>query len=220
MTLGDYYRLYLSSYSKRHQTIYSLPFGARVLDVGCGAITQQKAKGFNKDIYYIGIDICDYRQTEQSKKMIDEYVTCSPDNFANAIMNYENSIDAVISTHNLEHCNEPDKVISAMIKSLKPNGILYLAVPCEASAKFPNREGTLNFYDDSTHVNLFKYNELLKKIKSDNKMQIVYSRKRFFPIIDAFIGLCIEPISRIRNKVMLGTWSLYGFQTVIIAKKL
>lgn len=152
--------------------------------------------------------------------MIDEYVTCAPENFANVIMNYENSIDAVISTHNLEHCNEPDKVINAMIKSLKPNGILYLAVPCEDSAKFPNREGTLNFYDDPTHINLFKYNELLKKLKNaNNKMQIVYKRKRFFPIIDAFIGLCIEPISRIRNKVMVGTWSLYGFQTVIIAKK-
>ena len=62
-----------------------------------------------------------------------------------------------------------------MCISLKQDGILYMAFPCEESVTFPSREGTLNFYDDPTHINIPIFDDILDQIKSNN-LEILVER--------------------------------------------
>ena len=64
-----------------------------------------------KSTYY-GIDIGDYGQTEYSKSLIDKYIiTTHYDNFHKAILDINQEFDVVISSHNLEHCNNRELVL-------------------------------------------------------------------------------------------------------------
>jgi hypothetical protein len=44
--------------------ILQLPRGAKVLDVGCGNNSAQSTKKLRPDIYYVGLDVGDYNQTD------------------------------------------------------------------------------------------------------------------------------------------------------------
>ena len=133
-----------------------------------------------------------------------------------AIERYEGTMDAIISCHNLEHCNEPSKVLKAMVAALKPGGILYLSFPCEESVHFPRRGGCLNFYDDTTHKEVPSWSNTLETLQGAN-CRIVFKRKRYRPYPLWLKGLFLEPLSAFRREVIPGgvTWALYGFESVI-----
>jgi hypothetical protein len=48
-------------------------------------------------------------------------------------------MDAVISSHNLEHCDDPAAVRDSMVVALRPGSSLFLAFPCEESVRVPRR---------------------------------------------------------------------------------
>lgn len=195
----------------------SLKKNVSLLDVGCGNSSPSICKMLRSDIYYVGIDIGDYNQHKNPNDVADEYVLTTPEKFSKTIASYQNNFDAVISSHNLEHCNAPIYVLQAMLRALKSGGRIYLSFPCEASIAFPKRRG-LNFFDDDTHKNIFHVSDLLEIIKSEGfTIDIVIERNR--PLILTLIGLMLEPISMICRKVMIGTWELYGFESVIWATK-
>jgi len=195
----------------------SLKKNVSLLDVGCGNSSPSICKVLRPDIYYVGIDIGDYNQHKNPNDVADEYVLTTPEMFSNKIESFQNKFDAVISSHNLEHCNAPNSVLIAMLRTLKFGGRFYLSFPCEASIEFPKRRG-LNFFDDDTHKSIIHLNDLLEIIKSEGfTLDIVVERNR--PILLTFIGLMLEPLSIIFRKVMIGTWELYGFESIIWATK-
>ena len=130
----------------------SLRENASVLDVGCGNNSPVNFKFLRPDFRYIGIDVGDYNQVFDPKSVADEYLVVAPNEFASAVERYEGVMDGVVSAHNLEHCNEPRRVLVAMANALKIGGRMYLSFPCERSVYFPKRAGCLNFYDDNTHT--------------------------------------------------------------------
>jgi hypothetical protein len=106
-----------------------------------------------------------------------------------------------------------------MCKALKENGTLYLAFPCENSVNFPHRRGTLNFFDDKTHNKIIPYQFTIDTLKQEG-LEIVFTRKRYRPLLLSFLGLLFEPLSFLLKKTINGgTWALYGFETVIIGRK-
>lgn len=199
--------------------IRSIPVSGRMMDVGCGNNSPKWVKSFRPDLFYIGLDIEDYNQDSHSVECADEYILTSAEDFDIRIASYANSLDAIVSSHNLEHCNEPEKVLTAMMSALKPGGILYLAFPCEESVYFPRRAGGLNFYDDCSHQLVPNWDSTLKSIENGGG-EITVSIKRNRPLSLALKGLLYEPWSRIRGHTYPGiTWALYGFESIIWAKK-
>lgn len=188
-----------------------------LLDVGCGNDSVIQVKSLINNVYYIGLDIGCYNQSETSIELIDESIIVSPEEFANSIEKVKD-VDVIISSHNIEHCYEPEKVILAMIKSLKKNGVMYLAFPSEDTVSLPSRGGCLNFYDDPTHVYLPEYKKILH-ILQENGMKIIYKKKRYQPFFLYYKGKRNERESQEKNLVMEGTWVYYGFETKIWAKK-
>jgi SAM-dependent methyltransferase len=201
----------------RHAFIASLPSNAKLLDVGCGNSSPERVKRQRPDLYYIGLDICDYNQ-QNPRKYANEYLIVEPQDFCNAIEGMAGKVDGIISAHNIEHCYEPERALEAMLNALRPGGRLYMTFPSEESVHYPSRTGSLNFYDDPTHSNVPNWKNILQNIRQEG-FEITFAQKRFRPLPLWVVGLLIEPISRARHKVMPGTWALYGFESKIEARR-
>jgi SAM-dependent methyltransferase len=197
----------------------SLPPGAKVLDVGCGNNSPRDFKLLRPDLVYTGLDIGDYNQ-HGSVEFADEYIVTSPAGFAAEIRRLAEQMDATVSAHNLEHCDEPEAVLQAMLGSVAPGGRIYLAFPCEESVRFPSRRGCLNFFDDSTHKRPPPWDQVLGTIRQAG-WTVEYSRKRYRPWVLAAIGLVLEPAAALTGRNMPGGvgWALYGFESIIWASR-
>ncbi len=200
--------------------VQSLPQGAKLFDIGCGNNSPEKIARLRPDLDYKGIDIGEYNQSENYDQYKENVIMSTPERFAQDIAQFDGEFDAVLSAHNLEHCNDYKAVVSAMIQALKPGGQLYTSFPSEKTANLPSREGTLNFYDDDTHLNLIPYDEYLQSLM-DQGMSIDYAIKNHRPTLPAIIGGALEPISRLRKKNMPHgtTWAYYGFETIVVSTK-
>jgi SAM-dependent methyltransferase len=200
--------------------LQAVPENATILDTGCGTNSPVRAKEQRPDIHYIGLDVADYNHVSPPQDHADRYIVVLPQDYAAEIEKLRGQCDAIISSHNLEHCLEPERVLAAMCGALHGGGRLYLTFPCEESVAFPKRAGTLNFYDDPTHKQVPNYRNVLD-ILMGNGMRIDYSRKRHRPAILFLVGLLLEPISILTRRTMpgLSTWALYGFESVIWASR-
>ncbi len=102
--------------------IRSLPLGGRIMDIGCGNNSPSYVKNMRPDLYYIGIDVGDYNQDDVSLISANEYHVSTTSQFSANIERLELNIDGVVSSHNLEHCNDCRAVLRAMVGALKPGG--------------------------------------------------------------------------------------------------
>jgi SAM-dependent methyltransferase len=152
---------------------------------------------------------------------MDKFLLTEPSRFAHTIRGLGCTLDAVISAHNLEHCDEPDKVLKAICEVLRPGGNLFLAFPCEQSTSFPRRSGTLNFFDDATHRIVPDFSAVLDTLREE-RMQIEFAAPRYRPPVPYLAGAVLEPVSAVRKQVLplKLTWAFWGFESVIWAHKL
>jgi SAM-dependent methyltransferase len=208
---------YWDLYNK-DQFLRSCPLGARVLDVGCGNDSPAHFKEIRSDFYYVGIDIAEYNQVSDPRGIADEYIITTPQEFNTSIEALPATFDAVVSAHNVEHCNFPDQTLAAMLGVIKPGGRIFLAFPSEASVNFPHRKGTLNFYDDPTHIYLPKFAAMCAAVV-EHGFRIDVAKKRYRPLVRALKGLIKEPRCRLQGTVEGEIWSLYGFETIIWATR-
>lgn len=197
--------------------ILNLDPKSKVLDVGCGNNSPSFVKKFLPNCTYFGLDIGNYNQTTQH--IANYYLLVPPNEFSSAIGKYENYFDAIISSHNIEHCNDPIGTLRAMAKALAQEGKIYISTPCEASINFPSREGTLNFHDDSTHIDKPMHYEELIMVLKDEGISITKSTKRNRPFFFYLLGALLEPCSIISKRVLKGTWDYYGFESIIWGTK-
>jgi SAM-dependent methyltransferase len=187
-----------------------------VVDVGCGNNSPYKLKTQRPDINYIGIDVGDYNQT--SPILADEYIVTNSDSFPSAIEGLAGRADAVISSHNIEHCGDQGRVLRAMAAALRPSGLMYISFPSEASAHFPSRRGCLNFFDDPTHKALPKFDQIGTELRQLG-CELLVSEPRYRPIILYLAGALLEPLAKRRQSTMFGTWAFYGFESILWLRK-
>jgi SAM-dependent methyltransferase len=199
--------------------LMSLPPGTRVLDVGCGNNSPRETKTLRPDLVYTGLDVGDYNQ-QDSIRYADAYIVVPPAEFADAIARHRGQMDAIVSSHNLEHCDDPAAVLNAMAAALRPGGWLYLAFPCEESVRFPKRVGSLNFFDDPTHKQVPRWDAVVGTIR-DRGVNLVYASRRHRPKVLAALGLVLEPLSWVLGRSMPAgaTWALYGFESVVWGRR-
>lgn len=201
----------------KEKFLRQLPQNAKILDVGCGNDSPQFTKAILPTCHYVGLDIGDYNQ--RHPELADRYVITTPEQFAQAITEQGQDFDAVISAHNLEHCDDRQAVLQNMLQVIKPGGMLYLAFPSRDSLSFPSRQGTLNYYDDSTHkAEPPDFGKTIAVI-SGAGFELVYAASRYQPAIRWLIGLYHEAISISRRHVDTETQAYWGLEAIIWAKK-
>ena len=188
-----------------------------ILDVGCGNNSPYQVKQALPLSTYIGIDVKNYNQAKPN--IADRYILTTPKNFTREIKKFNNFFDSVICSHNIEHCDDPNGTLIAILDAIKTEGWIYLSFPCEDSVNFPSRKGTLNYYDDKTHnLKCPNYNQIIKIMLSKG-FSVEFERKKYKPILLWVMGCLLEPYSRYKKVTYSATWAFYGFESVIWAKK-
>lgn len=201
----------------KHSFVIQLKPNCELLDVGCGNNSPAMIKSVLPACRYTGIDVCEPDPTRPNAA--DQYIVASPETFAAEIAKLTQRFDAVISSHNLEHCNQRFETLRAMLEALKPGGQIYLSFPCEASVDFPKRQGTLNYYDDVTHRDLPPgFHDVVASMKRHG-FEIDAVTERHRPPVDWMVGRLNERRSRRQARVLRGTWEYYGFETIIWARR-
>lgn len=190
---------------------------AKILDVGCGNNSPYKTKSLLPKCQYTGIDIELHKHTKPI--LCDVYISSTPNDFASDIEQLNTLFDAIISSHNLEHCMERERTLIAMLDKIKPGGKIFMSFPTESSVDFPSRNGTLNYFDDGTHQYSPPDFEKILQTLNEKRFNVIYSNKNYSPKLLYFVGMILEPISKCLRKKMLGTWEYYGFESIIIAEK-
>lgn len=217
MLIKQYLDVFLRQ-NGRASFLTRLPANACILDVGCGNSSPYKTKQILPKCIYYGIDVGDYNQIKPN--LADQYIVTIGEKFTSEIAKFTHKFDAVISCHNLEHCDDRTGTLLAMLQSLKVNGQIFLSFPFEKSIFFPRRSGTLNYYDDPTHKGLPPDFDVVAGLLRDNNFEIIYFSKSYRPRILAALGFLLEPLSSLFRKKLVGTWEFWGFESIIRARKL
>lgn len=210
-------RLYWDIHSKT-AFLHACPPNAVVLDVGCGNNSPADTKAIRPDFHYVGIDVSDAPQNAVASEHADELIVTDAAGFTAGIAAMPNRFDAVISSHNIEHCDDPCATMTAMLRAIKPGGRLFMSFPAEASTRLPSRKGTLNFFDDPTHKTVPEFRKICAAITAAG-FRLDVAIPRYRPPRFVLRGLLEERASRRQNRVLRGTWALYGFETIIWATR-
>ncbi len=183
----------------------------RLLDIGAGNNSASKTLSLFPDCEYHGLDLDrnynnDAQEFSRMKAFYEmdltrlDYSTI-PDQY----------FDAILVVHVIEHLFNGDQVLLGLMKKLRPGGIMYVEYPGQKSTRLPSMKGTLNYYDDPTHVRIYSYQELAA-LMEQNGYQVKRKGMR-----RSWFYVCVFPVRIIlrwlRGKPVTGNifWDLLGF---------
>jgi ubiquinone/menaquinone biosynthesis C-methylase UbiE len=163
-------KVFISSFNNKfiyiRKSFEKRPF--RLLDIGTGNHSATKTKSVFPYCEYYGLDIQrDYNNSENDFSLMKEFyqIDLTKLNFSSIPDNY---FDGIWIVHVIEHLYNGDEVIQNLFHKLKSGGYMYLEYPGPKSMKLPSMYGSLNFYDDPTHVRLYTVKELSEIFNSNN----------------------------------------------------
>lgn len=198
----------------------SIPKDSNILDVGCGNNSPILVKSLLPSSYYVGLDVENYNNNYDVNEVADQYILSHPNDFVESLNSIDRNFDAIISSHNLEHCNDRVGTLNAMINKLTLKGKIYLSFPSKESINFPKkRKGCLNYYDDLTHRDSPPDFDLILEIMRDKGLKILYFQKSYKPLLLSFIGIFTNLVSHFTKRVYFGVWENWGFESIIIVQK-
>jgi hypothetical protein len=122
-------------------------------------------------------------------------------------------------SHVIEHLSNGDDVVRKLIEKLKPGGFFYIEYPGIKSTRLPSMRGSLNFYDDSSHVRIYSVAELTN-VFTQSGCSVIKSgtRRNWFYIL----GMPVQVIkSVLQGRKLQGHifWDLLGFAEFLYVKK-
>jgi len=192
----------------------------KLLDIGTGNHSASKTVSMFPACEYYGVDLNkDYNNSEEDFKVMKSFYEMDltlldfhviPDNY----------FDGIWMVHVIEHLHNGDQVIEKLISKLKVGGYMYIEYPGIRSTKLPSMHGSLNFYDDPTHVRIYSVKELTDLF---NKMGCSVlkggTRRNWFFILAAPFRILSHWV---RGKKLIGNifWDTLGFaEYVYIIKR-
>jgi SAM-dependent methyltransferase len=191
----------------------------KLLDIGIGNHSASKTVSLFPNCEYYGVDLNkDYNNDDRDFKVMKCFYEMDltrldyheiPDNY----------FDGIWIAHVIEHLHNGDKVIENLIGKLKSGGYMYVEYPGIKSTKLPSMYGTLNFYDDLSHVRIYSVKELTI-LFNNNQCRVIKGgtrRNPYFILASPFriIGQWI------RGKKLTGNifWDILGFAEYIYVRK-
>ncbi len=130
----------------------------RALDVGCGHSSLEVFRHYFPRATYHGLDKRlqgDLAQYDRMDRFFD--VNLDDADFSALEDGY---YDAIVFSHTIEHLFHGHQVLEELSRKLKVGGCLYVEFPSERSLRLPSAAGTLNFFDDPTHVRMYSIAEI------------------------------------------------------------
>jgi len=129
----------------------------------------------------------------------------------------DNYFDCIMVNHVIEHLHNGEAVITELLKKLIAGGVIYIATPSEKSLKLPGMRGTLNFYDDPTHIKMYGLSNLVSLLKRQGRTIYKAGTRRSLKRI-LLLPLYML-VSLLHEGFLSGHvfWDLAGFDHYIIA---
>lgn len=190
-----------------------------LLDIGAGNHSPSHIMKLFPNCNYYGLDLnknyeYDQKDFDAMKDFYEMDLTrlqfdIIPDDF----------FDYINMSHVIEHLHNGDVVVERMATKLKSGGYIYIEYPGKQSTRLPSMYGTLNFYDDDTHVRIYSVKEvsaLLKKIGFTVKSSGM--RRNIYYIAAMPFRLAGYLIKRKRPPANI-FWDLLGFAEYVYARK-
>jgi SAM-dependent methyltransferase len=197
-------------------------FGRRpfsFLDVGAGNHSASKTVALFPDCAYYGVDLSkDYNNSEADFKAMKGFYEMDL-----TLLDFraipDHAYDGIWIVHVIEHLKNGEEVLDGLMAKLKPGGFMYVEYPGPKSKHLPSMHGTLNFYDDPTHVRLYDVEALSERFKK-NGFRILESgtRRNWYFIVSAPFRV-IQHI--FRGKKLIGNifWDILGFAEFLFVQK-
>jgi SAM-dependent methyltransferase len=190
-----------------------------LLDIGSGNQSATKTVSLFPGCSYYGLDLSkEYNNNPADFAVMKDFYEMDltllkfdsiPDAF----------FDGILLVHVIEHLHNGDAVLAALLPKLKPGGFLYVEYPGIRSTRLPSMKGTLNYYDDSTHVRIYSVKELTSLFEGNN-CRIVKSgtRRSWFYVFMTPVRI---PLRWLRGKSVTGNifWDLLGFAEFLWVEK-
>lgn len=200
-----------------NKAVGNKPF--KLLDIGAGNHSPSKTAALFPSCEYYGLDLNkDYNYNQQDEQALKGFYEMDltrlefdniPDNF----------FDYINMAHIIEHLYNGDIVVEQMVKKLKKGGHIYIEYPGQKSTTLPSMNGTLNFYDDKTHVRVYSYTEISDLLQK-NGFTVLSSgirRSWFYIAMIPFrlLGFALKGKKPVANVF----WDFLGFAEYVYAKK-
>lgn len=199
-----------------------------ILDVGAGNHSASKTKKLFPNCEYHGIDHETYNNDRNDFFAMDDFykINLTLLQFKSIPDNY---FDFIRMSHVIEHLYNGDKVIEHLIPKLKSGGFIYIEYPGMKSTKLPHMDGSLNFYDDPTHVRVYSVRELTDLFKNNNfsvissgtRRNLIFLAAMPFRIIKSLIRVDPMSLFLLKRGKLNGNifWDLLGFSEYVYAQK-
>lgn len=191
----------------------------KLLDIGAGNKSARKITSLFPNCEYHGLDIDrSYNNAELDFKLMKEFYELDLTKLDYSIIP-DNYFDAILIAHVIEHLFNGDEVIKSLVPKLRSGGYMYVEYPGKRSTKLPSMRGTLNFYDDGTHVRIYTIPELSHVFQQlDCEVIEKGTRRSYFLLIVTPIRIIFRWI---RGKAVTGNifWDLLGFAEYITIRK-
>lgn len=195
-----------------------------LLDVGAGsgglAVWKLWGSPVRDDITMYAIDLArgEYFDRYAGYQLID--ASLERTKFTDAMF------DAAVLSHVVEHVASLAGLLAELARLVKPGGKVYVEWPHPASTEFPRAEAlaargirasTVNFFDDSTHVNVLHTHDVVDRLAAAGFHAIAAGRI-------ANDGLAPELLSYgVHNGdvelTTYGLWLVLGFSTYVVAQR-
>ena len=127
--VSDFFKKILRPWGQRSFLSSIKKDNCKILDVGCGNASSIFLKTVKPNSIAYGIDVVDFKQSNESKGLYEHYIISKPEMFARSIQNIQEDFDIIISNHNIEHCNDPESTFRAMVDRAALGGHLFIATP-------------------------------------------------------------------------------------------
>ena len=190
-----------------------------LLDIGAGNHSASKTKKWFPNCEYHGLDLNkNYNNDENDFKLMQSFYELNLEELnLDSVPNA--NFDFIMMAHVIEHLKNGDQVLVKLLAKLKPGGYLYVEYPGIKSTQLPRMKGTLNFFDDDTHVRVYSLTELYNLFLKNNTEIIKGGTRRYMP------NILMMPLKVIHNLIKYGKilpsifWDFFGFAEFILIKK-
>ena len=193
------------------------------LDVGCGNHSCSATKNIFPNCKYYGLDLNkDYNNDESEFKRMSGFFEANLES-SDLSEIPDGMFDYINLSHVIEHIKNYEAMLVRLVSKLKKGGCIYLEYPAFRSTKLPHvtkrMAGSLNFFDDATHVHLHSNRDLANiLLKLDTKIVKMGTRRSTMEILAIPIKVLDSLIKGV--KIRGGFfWSFFGFADYIIAEK-